>query len=79
LNPQLPNLYYERAQHYLDDGNYEKAIKDLSHSISLNPGDPAILCKRCQAFITINQPEKALADANESIHLNPKFAAAYGN
>jgi len=38
-NPDFPNLYYQRAVHYIDRGQKELALADVAKKLKLTPGE----------------------------------------
>lgn len=83
INTKYTAAYIQRGRAYNKLGspakrfNFDLAIKDLSHAITLSPGDAMAFRYRAASYIGINETKKAIADLNRSIELNPKNAEAF--
>ena len=76
------NDYLSKAKLHLDNGEYQKAIEDLTAVIRLNTQDElAALAysNRATVYTKLNQYQKAIEDLTEAIRIDPKFAKAYYN
>lgn len=50
LDPANIEMYRRRARAYLEQDNFDKAIRDLSAIIRLSPNDPQAYCDRADAY-----------------------------
>jgi tetratricopeptide (TPR) repeat protein len=70
------NTYYERANLYRDEGNYERAIADYSAAIQLTDSHDykyisIYLCARGSVYYEKGEYGKAIADYSEAIRIDP--------
>ena len=63
----------------MNEGDYEKAIKHYSRSISLNPQMPRIYNNRGNAYSQMNDLDRAIEDYDKVLALEPNYAPAYSN
>ena len=80
-DPNNVSYYEKRAEIYIDQGKYDKAIADYSNAIELNP-ERAWYCakyyaKRAEIYIELKEYNKAIFDYSEAIELNPGDAGRY--
>lgn len=75
----LETAYYKRGTSYLDAGQVDQAISDLSQALSIDNHDDAALNNRGIAYNDKGQFDKAIADFTLAISLYPKDADAYAN
>jgi tetratricopeptide (TPR) repeat protein len=64
---------------YLREGQYRKAVVDLSHLINLVPGDRDSYAKRAGAYEQLHAHKKAIADYTKEIELAPERYLGYLN
>ena len=70
--------YFNRGSAYYVNGQYDKAIADLSKAIELNPKDAKAYYNRGLAYGKgKGQFDKAIADFTKAIELDPTDANAY--
>ncbi|HEY4002299.1 MAG TPA: tetratricopeptide repeat protein [Candidatus Xenobia bacterium] len=72
-DPQNASLYGWRAEAWMDDQQYEKALADYDRCIELEPGRPGWRSNRVNARRQAGQHEQALADCDEIAHLFPDY------
>ena len=77
LNQKLAERYYGRGIAYGQNGNYDKAIADLTEAIRLNPKLAQAYYSRGVIYWHKGNHDRAIADFNEAIRLDPKLAVAY--
>ena len=78
MNPRYARAYYNRALAYYYQGNYDRAIADLTKAIELNPKDDEAYNNRGLVYrLTRELYDKAINDFTISLGLNPKLADAY--
>lgn len=59
IEPNYSGALKERAEVYLDQGNYQAAIADFHSALSIKPGDKEISLRLAHAFELNNKPEEA--------------------
>ena len=77
LNPDLVEIYLNRASLKLLLRKPEEAIADCDSAIKLNPDLFQVYVTRASANLQVNQLEAAIADCNAVLELNPDFSYAY--
>jgi tetratricopeptide (TPR) repeat protein len=83
-DPNLPKAdltiaYYNRAEAYGSDGDYDLAIADYDQLLQLNPNDPEAYYLRGEANRAKGDKDQAIADYTQTIKLDPQNAWAYCN
>jgi tetratricopeptide (TPR) repeat protein len=76
-NEELATAYMDRGTAYTVNGNYDRAIEDLSQSLRLNPKSAEAFYNRGYAFAAKGDDENALKDYDDALRLNPNFVFAY--
>ncbi|WP_020532337.1 rhomboid family intramembrane serine protease [Flexithrix dorotheae] len=80
LNPRDPDFYRVRGLAWFElFGNYEKALKDYSYTISLAPKDIFAYLSRANFFTDAGKYEQAYQDYQIVMQLDSNYASAYGN
>jgi tetratricopeptide (TPR) repeat protein len=79
-----PRFYFNRAQIYFRNGDYDRAIADLSEFIRLNPNDVRALNDRGLSYERKGDYDRAIADYSEVIRLDkvwktPNASGGYSN
>jgi tetratricopeptide (TPR) repeat protein len=69
--------YYQRADLYKEEGDFQKAIADLTEAIRLDPNNPAHPASRASAYWSEGERDKAVADLAEAIRLAPALAGPH--
>jgi tetratricopeptide (TPR) repeat protein len=70
--------YYGRGKAYIDLGEFEAAVADLTQSIGLAPANVYYdYAARAFAYLQLNQQEEAVADATAALESEPFLAQAY--
>jgi tetratricopeptide (TPR) repeat protein len=70
--PQSPEVYYRRGCAYFQEGEYEKALNDLTHAIALNADySPEVYRLRGMIQLYEGDAKGALTDFVQAIALNP--------
>jgi tetratricopeptide (TPR) repeat protein len=77
LNPKIAESYYQRGIAYGQNGNYDRAIADLTEAIRFNPVLTQAYYNRGVSYWRTGNHDGATADFNEAIRLDPKLAVAY--
>ncbi len=72
LEPKDAELYYGRAQTYIEHEQYDKAIDDYSSDIKLRPREDRYYSERAQCYAQQKQYAKAIADYNQTLKANPE-------
>jgi protein O-mannosyl-transferase len=79
LNPKCYMAYYNRGTIYISQGQYQKAVDDLSAAIRLKPNLSDPYFNRGNACIKLGRYQTALADFTKVISLSPASFDAYNN
>jgi serine/threonine-protein kinase len=75
--PDSADAYVERADAYLEQKEYDKALADFDRAIRLDPGNADAFLGRGCVHSEKDEDDLALADFNEAIRLAPEAAAPY--
>ena len=78
LNPDLVEIYLNRASLKILLGKVEDAIADCDAALKLNPDFFQVYVTRASANLSTDQHEAAIADCNAALELNPDFFQIYG-
>jgi len=70
--PENHILYSNRSATYLQLKNYDKALEDAEHCISLAKDFPKGFFRKCQVLLELNKKEEALASLIQARDLAPK-------
>lgn len=76
-SPNDETLYLLRGSAFSANGNYERAIADLSQAIHLNPRYEAAYAKRAIAFRIKGDINQSIADFATAIDINPSGLTNY--
>jgi tetratricopeptide (TPR) repeat protein len=79
LAPDDPSLRVRRADSYLLNGQYEKALEDLGKALTLDPRSADAFAGRGAVYLQLQDADKALADLDRAVALNPRLALAYAH
>jgi tetratricopeptide (TPR) repeat protein len=71
------DLLTRRAQLFALAFDYDAALADLTHAITLDPNNPELYVLRGQIVILVYDWDRVLVDYNTAIELDPEFAKAY--
>ncbi|MBL6749848.1 MAG: tetratricopeptide repeat protein [Nevskia sp.] len=77
--PDLAIAYFNRAEAYLAEGEYDSAIADYDALLQLSPNDPEYYYSRGEAYRGKGDKDQAIADYTQAIKLDPRNAWAYCN
>ena len=77
LNPDLVEVYLNRASVKMFLGKAEEAIADCDSALELNPDLFPVYVTRASANLLVNQIDAVIADCNAVLALNPDFFYAY--
>ena len=77
LNPDLVDIYVNRAALKILMGEAEDAIIDCDSAIKLNPNFVEAYINRASANLSLDQHNEAIADCDAALKLNPDFVQAY--
>ena len=76
--PSSAEAHFKRASAYMEENEFEKALKELNKVIALDPKHAAAHYQRGLAKHHIeDEPEGAIEDYTRAIELNPNHAEAY--
>lgn len=70
---------YRLANHYLEDGNYDEALKIFNEVVTEYPEYKEAHLGRALTFLHMENYEEAAESFNTAIELDENFAAAYAN
>ncbi|OQX54533.1 MAG: hypothetical protein B5M48_00245 [Candidatus Omnitrophica bacterium 4484_213] len=73
------DMYFNRGTDYLENGDYERAISDLSKAIEIHPNDDEAYSNRGIAYVLQGNHDLAISDFSKAIEINPMLSAAYLN
>ncbi|MHC4777539.1 MAG: tetratricopeptide repeat protein [Planctomycetota bacterium] len=74
-----PSIYNGRAIAYMDLGEYERSISDLTEAIRMTPDFSGAYTNRGMTYKMMGDLSRALADLNKAVRLDPKDAVAFYN
>jgi Flp pilus assembly protein TadD len=77
--PKLHVIYNNRAEAYMETGNYQKAIKDYEKSISINPRDAAPYNRLGVIYEKLGNYLQAIENYSKSLDLTPKLGQVNHN
>lgn len=72
LNPRSPLPVYRRGRIWLEERNFDLAIKDLTSASNLAPRNAAILLARATAYRGKGDLKRAVADLSRAIEIDRK-------
>lgn len=70
---------YTRANIYLDQKDYDRAIADFDRVIALRPGYASAHYGRGVAYLAKKDDARALVDYDQAIRLDPSYTAAFNS
>jgi tetratricopeptide (TPR) repeat protein len=73
------NRYYQRGYEYHSDGQYQRAINELSEAIRLKPNFANALHSRGLAYKNLGDYDRAIFDYDRAIKLQPNVSVYYYN
>jgi tetratricopeptide (TPR) repeat protein len=76
---ELIDAYYKRGLAWLNKGDYEKGISDLSNTIDIDPTFAGAYYHRGNALADMGDYDKAISDYTKAIEINPKDGHSYYN
>ncbi len=68
-NPMHPLAYYNRANAYLDLGQYQLAVNDYSEAIRVYPRDAEVYAARAFCYALLEEDAKAQQDVEAAVNL----------
>jgi tetratricopeptide (TPR) repeat protein len=75
----LSNAFRSRAMAYHRMGQYEQAVDDLDHAISLDAENASAWNDRCFDNAVLRRIEPALVDCRKALALSPDYAVAWSS
>jgi len=69
--------YLNRAQAFLDEGNYPEASRELSRALTLEPDNATAYYLRGNALLSLQMFDMAKSDYNKALKLDPQLMEAY--
>ena len=79
LDPDNPQLYFERAGTHSRLDRYEEAVADYDRVISLDPDHAEAYLGRCHAKSELGRHEEAIEDYDHAVLLDPDSASVSGD
>jgi len=76
-SPNDTSLLAERAQAYLAQKQYERAIADLTKAIKLDPQSDKLYSLRAQVYIARGDARRMMADLDSAVQVMPKEISNY--
>lgn len=73
------NKAHEEAYQYLQNADFEKAIKKYSDCLIDKPNSPELYSERGVAYLNLKQEANCLTDLNKSVELQPEYAYRYAS
>ena len=73
----LPNVYFFRAEVFINQKKYKDAIADYNKAIELNPNYTDAYLGRGLSYSVLEKHNKAIADYNKVIELLPTNSSVY--
>ena len=70
------NTYFDRGKMFLNEGEWDTAIREFTEAIRLNPNFAEAYGYRARANERQRNDEQALANANQALQLNPHLEIA---
>jgi len=77
LDIEKDNDFRDSANAAFSEGNYEKALEDITKAIELNPGSSIFHAKRANILIKMSKLSAAIRDCSAAIQMNPDSAQGY--
>ena len=71
LQPGNKNIYKQRGDFYVENGDYDLAIADYTKAIAIDPRFANCYDARAEAYIKKENYVQALADCNRAIEIDP--------
>jgi tetratricopeptide (TPR) repeat protein/S1-C subfamily serine protease len=78
-DPGNGEAYRQRAEVYVSEDDFDKAIADFTEAIGRDPQTPWAYYGRAVAYFEKHDYDAALTDCAEAVRLDPKSAVAYYN
>jgi tetratricopeptide (TPR) repeat protein len=66
IDPSCADIFAERAIHFEEAGQYEKAIQDCDKALSLKPNDGVAFVTKARAYLQSGKYEEAVAAADKA-------------
>jgi len=66
------------GQEWLEDGDYEKALKSFTEAITIGNASAMLYAKRADVLLKLKRPCACISDCDAAIEINPNSAKAYG-
>jgi tetratricopeptide (TPR) repeat protein len=78
-NPNDAYAYAARGRAWREEGELERALKDLNEAIRLEPKNAYWYANRGLVYDDLDETDRALDDYDDAIHFNPKDAELYNS
>ena len=75
--PNVPEIYYNRAIVNAATGNKEAALKDYRQAVEMNPNLPDARIGAASVLMEQGKGEEAVKEINAALKINPNLPAAY--
>jgi tetratricopeptide (TPR) repeat protein len=73
------NPEHKKAQDYMDEQKYDKALKAFNEAIKKSPNHPDILSHRGVCYLQLNQKKNCLDDMLLSLKMQPDYSYRYAS
>jgi len=77
INPNAKDAYFNRAELYSINNDFDRAIADYNQMIRIDPDNALAYTFRGGVYLQQGKHDQALSDLNEAIRVNPKISNAY--
>jgi protein O-mannosyl-transferase len=76
-NPDVPLAYNNRGFFYEENGDYEKAMADISRALELDPNFADAYINRGLYYYMTGDDDKAISDYTKAVSLKPRMVNTY--
>lgn len=73
------NSYHKRADEFMDQQKYDKALAAFNKALEKNPSHPVILSQRGVLFLHMNKKKRCMEDLDAALALEPDNSYRYAS